>query len=131
MGGEEYNELTSTIIGCAFDVYNEMGFGYLEKVYERCMTIALRDAGHTVTTQCPLSVQFRGERVGEYIADMVVDDTCIVELKSAGTINPNHGLQLVHYLTAAQKPVGLVLNFGPENVEIARRTLDWKPDVKI
>ncbi len=77
----EYGELTEEIIGCAYRVYNKMGFGFLEGVYEKCMLIELRKAGLNVESQKPITVYYENEIVGEFVADIIVNDTVIVELK--------------------------------------------------
>lgn len=122
----EHKELTEKIIGCAYRVYNKMGFGFLESVYEKCLMIELRKAGLNAASQVPISVFYDKENVGEFIADVLVGDAVILELKSVRRIVKAHEIQLVNYLTATGKPVGLILNFGEQNVEVKRkvRTLD-------
>ena len=82
----QYEELTKQIIGCAYRVYNHMGFGFLESVYEKCMVIELRKAGLSVESQQPITVRYEGEVVGEFVADLVVEQRIIVELKSVRRI---------------------------------------------
>ncbi len=120
----EYSELTEKIIGCAHSVYNKMGFGYLESVYEKCMLIELRKAGLKVESQKSLTVFYENETVGEFIADIIVNDTIILELKSAKQIIKAHEVQLVNYLVATGKPVGLILNFSESKVEVKRKIKD-------
>ena len=120
----EYSELTEKIIGCAYSVYNKMGFGYLESVYEKCMLIELRKAGLKVESQKPLTVFYENETVGEFIADIIVNDTVILELKSAKQIIKAHEVQLVNYLVATGKPVGLILNLSESKVEVKRKIKD-------
>jgi len=120
----EYSELTEKIIGCAYGVYNKMGFGYLESVYEKCMLIELRKAGLKVESQKSLTVFYENETVGEFIADIIVNDTIILELKSAKQIIKAHEVQLVNYLVATGKPVGLILNFSESKVEVKRKIKD-------
>jgi len=122
----EHKELTEKIIGCAYTVYNKMGFGFLESVYEKCLLIELRKAGLSVVSQSPINVFYADELVGEFFADMIVEDSVILELKSVRRVVQAHEVQLVNYLTATRKDVGLILNFGPEHVEVKRkiRTLD-------
>tara|TARA_B100002003_G_C13707664_1_gene355355 strand:+ start:38 stop:448 length:411 start_codon:yes stop_codon:yes gene_type:complete len=120
----EYSELTEKIIGCAYSVYNKMGFGYLESVYEKCMLIELRKAGLKVESQKSLTVFYENETVGEFIADIIVNDTIILELKSAKQIIKAHEVQLVNYLVATGKPVGLILNFSESKVEVKRKIKD-------
>ena len=83
-----HEELTGAIIGCAFDVINELGAGFLESVYECAMVVALTDSSVTVRRQAPIPVSFRGNRVGEFFADLLVDGKVIVELKAVKTIAP-------------------------------------------
>ena len=120
----EYKELTEKIIGCAYRVYNRMGFGYLESVYEKCMLIELRKAGFDIESQKPIRVQYDGEVVGDFIADILVNDTVILELKSVGKLVEAHEVQLVNYLVATGKPVGLLINFGETRVEVKRKVKD-------
>ena len=120
----QYQEITEKIIGCAYHVYNKMGFGFLESVYEKCLLIELHKAGLQVETQQAITVRYDGERVGEFIADIVVEDTIILELKSVRRIIKVHEMQLVNYLVATGKPVGLVLNFGEHKVEVKRKVRD-------
>lgn len=117
----EYTELTEKIIGCAYRVYNKMGFGFLESVYEKCMLIELRKAGLIAESQKPITVTYEDEIVGEFVADIVVENTIILELKSVRRVVMAHEVQLVNYLVATGKPVGLILNFGERQVEIKRK----------
>ena len=117
----EFEKVTETIIGCAYRVYNKMGFGFLESVYEKCLLIELRKAGLETETQKPITVYYDGEVVGEFVADMMVNDAVIIELKSVRRIIKAHEVQLVNYLVAMGKLVGLILNFGERKVEIKRK----------
>ena len=117
----DHNELTKKIIGCAYRVYNRMGYGFLESVYEKCLLIELRKAGLQAESQYPIQVRYEGETVGEFVADIVVEDTVIVELKSVRRLAVTQEIQLVNYLVATGKPVGLVLNFGEGKVEVKRK----------
>ena len=117
----EYEELTEKIIGCAYRVYNKMGFGFLESVYEKCLLIELRKAGLDTESQKPITVYYDDEIVGEFIADIIVNDTIIVELKSVRRVIKAHEVQLVNYLVATGKPLGLILNFGERKVEVKRK----------
>ena len=94
----EYREITETIIGCAYRVYNKMGFGFLESVYEKCLLIELRKAGLDAESQKPITVYYEDEIVGEFVADIIVNDTIILELKSVRRIIEAHEVQLVNYL---------------------------------
>jgi len=101
-----------------------MGFGFLESVYEKCLLIEMRKAGLDTETQKPITVYYDGEVVGEFVADMMVNDAVIIELKSVRRIIKAHEIQLVNYLVATGKPVGLILNFGERKVEIKRKVKD-------
>jgi len=126
----EYRELTEKIIGCAYRVYNNMGFGFLESVYEKCLLIELKKEGLQAETQKSVTVTYGGEVVGEFKADMLVEDAVILELKSVNQIAKAHEIQLVNYLVATSKPVGLIINFGEEKVGVKRkvRELDTAKD---
>ena len=114
----EYREITETIIGCAYRVYNKMGFGFLESVYEKCLLIELCKAGLDAESQKPITVYYEDEIVGEFVADIIVNDTGIVELKSVRRLVRAHEVQLVKNLVATGKRIGLILNFGVRKVEI-------------
>jgi GxxExxY protein len=122
----ENEELTGKIIKCAYDVHNKMGFGYLESVYERCMMIELAKAGLDAKAQQPIRVTYEQVCVGDFFADIIVSDTVIVELKSVARLLIVHEAQLVNYLTATNKPLGLLINFGPERVGVRRKYRDSK-----
>jgi len=121
----EYEKLTEKIIGCAYNVYNKMGFGFLESVYEKCMLIELRKAELPAKSQQSIKVHYEGDVVGDFVADIVVDGTVILELKSMRRIIKSHEIQLVNYLVATDKPVGLLLNFGEEKVNVKRKVKDF------
>ena len=106
-------ELTEEIIGVFYDVYNELGHGFLESVYEQAMLIALSDAGLHVDRQLPITVHFRGQVVGEFCADIVVNNQVIVEIKAACAIESAYEAQIMHYLRATDMEIGLLMNFGP------------------
>jgi len=117
----ECEALTKKIIGCAFEVYNSMGFGFVERVYEKCLLIELAKAGIAAAPQEPIRVLYDGQSVGEFVADIVVENTVILELKSVRNIAEVHEVQLVNYLTATGKPVGLLLNFSPTELQVKRK----------
>lgn len=127
----EHKELTEKIIGCAYRVYNRMGYGFLESVYQKCMMIELRKAGLHAESEKEVVVQYDDETVGEFAADILVENTVIVELKSVGRIAKGHEVQLVNYLVATGKPVGLLLNFGPRNVDVKRKVKDLPPEADL
>jgi len=108
-----HSELTESIIGTFYEVYNELGFGFVESVYEIAMCLALKSKGLTVERQYPVPVWFRGEQIGHFFADLVVNQSVILELKAARAVEPSHISQLLNYLRATAIEVGLVLNFGP------------------
>ena len=108
----KHEKLTEAIIGIFYDVYNELGYGYLESVYETCMMIALTEAGFQVARQQPIPVWFRGKKVGDYFADLVVNDSIMLELKSCRALDRSHEAQLLHYLKATSAEIGILLNFG-------------------
>jgi GxxExxY protein len=101
-----------------------MGFGFLESVYQKCLIIELKKAGLDTESEKPISVYYDNEIVGEFIADIIVNDNIILELKSVRRIIKAHEVQLVNYLVATGKPVGLILNFGERKVEIKRKVKD-------
>ena len=113
-GGLKRRQLTEKIIGVFYDVYNELGHGFLESVYEQAMVIALSAAGLKVERQFPLIVTFRGRVVGDFRADLLVERAVILELKAAAGIDPAYEAQLLNYLRATEIEVGLLLNFGPK-----------------
>jgi len=110
--GLKHSELTDRIIGVFYDVYNELGYGFLECVYEESLLIALRQDGLTADRQVPVPVWFRGNKVGEFRADLLVEKRVLLELKSARMLEKAHEAQLLHYLKSTEIEVGLLLNFG-------------------
>ncbi len=106
--------LTKRIIGVFYEVCNELGYGFVESVYSRSMALALEQSGLRVASEVAVPVCFRGESVGTYRADLVVEDRVVLELKTAEQISSAHVAQLTHYLRATTFEVGLVLNFGPD-----------------
>ena len=109
-----HGDLTRQIIGAYYDVYNVLGFGFVESVYQKALPLALRARGVASQREVALSVSYLGSVVGEYRADLIVDAKVIVECKVAAKILPIHEMQLVNYLKASTINVGLILNFGPE-----------------
>jgi GxxExxY protein len=109
----KHQELTQIILGVFYEVYNELGHGFLESVYQEAMLVALRQKGAMVEGQSPLPVWFRGERIGDFRADLIVGNAVIVELKAGRDLDPVHDAQLLNYLRASELEVGLLLNFGP------------------
>jgi GxxExxY protein len=113
--GREYKhaELTEKIIGIFYEVYNELGHGSLESVYQKALVIALREAGLRADEHIAAPVYFRGRLVGDFDADVLVEAVVPLELKAARAIDPGHEAQLLNYLRATTLEVGLLLNFGP------------------
>lgn len=117
-----HSELTKTIIGCAFDVSNEIGAGFLESVYENALAIALRQFGVAVRQQAPINVYFRGQSVGTFYADLLVENRVIIELKAVSALAQRHEAQLLNYLSATNIQVGLLINFGNPRIQYRRLT---------
>jgi len=110
----KHSKLTREIIAAFYSVYNTLGIGFLETVYEHALAIELRRRGFKAVQQMPIRVRYAGEVVGEYYADLVVDDAVIVEIKAAKSLAVEHEAQLLNYLKATPYEVGLLLNFGPK-----------------
>ena len=115
-----HKELTYKIIGCAMEVHRELGYGFLEKVYENAMMVQLKKEGVEAKQQQGVSVQFSGETVGEYFADILIEDKVIVELKAVDSLIKPHFAQVLNYLKATGMKVGLLLNFGPQGLQHKR-----------
>lgn len=115
-----YNALAELIVSCAYQVGRILGPGFLEKVYENAMAIELAHAGLNVATQKPIQVSYKDQVIGEYFADMVIEDDIILELKATKAIENIHFAQCQNYLKATGKKLGLVINFGAEKVKIRR-----------
>ena len=112
--GFKYKKECELILCAAFNVYNLLGYGFLEKVYENALCIELKRLGLDCRSQEPIDVTFRDQVVGNYVADIVVDDKLILEIKAVNSESRYHDAQLIHYLKATGKTVGYVLNFGME-----------------
>lgn len=110
----KHSELSEVIIGVFYDVYNELGFGFLESVYRKAFAMALTPRCATVKQEVPISVYFRGVNVGDFKADLVVNDLILIELKTAEALGPAHEAQVLNYLRATPLEVGLLFNFGPK-----------------
>jgi GxxExxY protein len=114
------NEISEKVIGCAFRVHNILGCGFLERVYENALVIELRKAGLKIIQQAPIKVHYESKTVGDYIADILVEDKVIIEIKAVKHIDEIHEAQLINYLKATRLKLGLVLNFGRPKLEIKR-----------
>ena len=112
--GLKQGEFTEKILGAFYEVYNELGCGFLEAVYENALSIALTAAGVKIERQVPVPVWFRKTQVGDYRADIVVERVVIVEIKAARALDGTHEAQLLNYLRATSIEIGLLLNFGPQ-----------------
>lgn len=115
-----HQELSSNIIFCFYKVYNTLGFGFLEKVYENALLIELTKSGLFVERQKPIKVHYEDKLVGEYFADLIVDNKIILELKAVESLIEEHELQLINYLKATDIELGLLLNFG-KKPEVRRK----------
>ena len=120
-----YQDLTAEIIRRFYIVYNTLGYGFLEKVYEKSLKIELEKASFYVERQNPISVYYDNELVGEYFADLLVEKKIIVELKAAETLREEHEFQLINYLKATDIEIGLLLNFG-KKPEVKRKIFSNK-----
>lgn len=107
-----HEELTNAIIKTFYEVYNELGYGFLEKIYQNSIYLELKKKGHKVEAQKKILVYYKGIEVGEYYADLVVDDLILLELKAADCIVKDFENQILNYLRATDCEVGLLLNFG-------------------
>ena len=116
-------ELTENIIKIFYKVYNKLGYGFLEKVYENAMMIEFKKESIPAVSQSVIKVFYENQNIGEYFADILVDDKVIVEIKAARSLGPENEAQLLNYLKATDIEVGLLLNFGPKP-EIKRKVFD-------
>ena len=121
----KHSELTSSIINCFYTVYNKLGYGFLEKVYENALIIELEKKGFLAVKQKQIKVFYDKVLVGEYYADIMVDNKVIIELKAAEALREEHEFQLINYLKATEIEVGLLLNFG-KKPEIKRKVFSNK-----
>jgi GxxExxY protein len=113
-GSYKHEELTGRIIGVFYEVYNELGHGFLESVYRNSMALALTQLGLRAEMEHPVPVWFRGEPVGQFSADLLVESSVILEVKGVRALEPAHEAQLLNYLRGTDFEVGLLLNFGPK-----------------
>ncbi len=125
MSNYKHSDITDKIINCFYKVYNTLGYGFLEKVYENALFLELRNLGLYVEKQKQIEVYYNNEKVGEYYADLVVSELVIVELKAAETLCEEHEFQLINYLKATEIEVGLLLNFG-KSPELKRKVFSNK-----
>ncbi len=118
----KHSDITEKIIKAAYTVHNTLGFGFLEKVYQNALAIEIQKAGMNVQQEHPIAVYYENIIVGEYFADLVVDEKIILELKAVKELSPAHETQLVNYLKATGVEVGLLINFG-HSVKVKRKVL--------
>jgi len=116
----KHSEITDKIIKCFYKVYNTLGYGFLEKVYENALFLELKSLGLFVEKQKQIKVFYENKKVGEYYADLIVSESVIIELKAAESLCEEHEYQLINYLKATEIEVGLLLNFG-KNPELKRK----------
>jgi len=120
----ELNDITYAINGAVFEVNNILGPGFLEKVYENALLVEFKRRGLKAKNQIPISVSYKGEVVGEYFADLLVEDKVIVELKTVENLDRTHEAQLLNYLKATDLKVGLLVNFKHKKADIKRMVLN-------
>jgi GxxExxY protein len=110
--GLKHSGLTGKIIGVFYEVYNELGHGFLESTYAQALLVASEESGLSIAREVPVPVWFHGRKIGQYYADLIVEGVVLLELKAARTLESAHEAQLLHYLRATDIEVGLLLNFG-------------------
>jgi len=111
--GLKHEALTERVLGLFYKVYNELGYGFLESVYENALGVALREAGLSVESQAAVPVWFHGHQIGDFRADLMVEKLLILELKAVRKLEPSHEAQVLNYLKATEVELALLLNFGP------------------
>jgi len=117
----KHEEVTQRIIGSAYQVFNNVGFGFVESVYKKAMIIELQKNALKVEEEKPLKVHYDDQVVGDFYVDLLVEDEIVIELKSVRRLAVEHEVQLVHYLNGLRKDVGLLVNFGPSGVQVKRK----------
>jgi len=117
----KHEDTTHIIIGAAYAVYNQLGFGFLESVYKKAMIIELAKNNLKVEKERPLKVYYDGQVIGDFYVDLFVEDEIVVELKSVQNLAKEHEVQLVNYLNGLRKEIGLLINFGPSGVDVKRK----------
>jgi GxxExxY protein len=122
----EQEDLTHKIIGCAHQVFNQLGFGFLENIYKKALILELQKKDLKIEEEKPLKVHYDDQIIGDFFIDLFVEDNIIVELKSVRNLAKEHELQLVNYLKGLKKDVGLLINFGPSGVEVKRKYKDFR-----
>ena len=120
-------EITGKIIGCAMKVHRTLGCGFLESVYQNALRYELKKAGIDIACEVPLKVHYEGEVIGTFCADMVANDLVIIENKAVENLAPAHEAQLVNYLTATKRDIGLLLNFGASSLQYKKKFRVYRP----
>jgi len=120
----KHEDITHKVIGAAYKVYNQIGFGFLESVYHKSMVIELKKQKLAVESEKALKVYYDNEVVGDFYADMLIEENIVVELKSVKKLVKEHEVQLVNYLNGLKKEIGLLINFSPSGVEAKRKYRD-------
>jgi len=115
-----HSDISEQIIGCCFEVIKELGSGFLENVYKNALFLAMKQKGLSVLAEQVFEVSFRGHKIGKYIADLIVENLIIVELKCCKVLLPEHQAQVINYLKGSEKSVGLLVNFGNPKLEYKR-----------
>ncbi|MBS0651725.1 MAG: GxxExxY protein [Verrucomicrobia bacterium] len=115
-----YSDFSEKIIGCCFEVMRELGTGFWEKVYKNALFIAMKQKGLNVSVEQTFEVTFRNCKIGRYVADLIVENVIVVELKCCTTLLPEHKAQVINYLKASGMSVGLLVNFGQQKLEYKR-----------
>ena len=124
----EYEDITHKIIGCAYQVYNQLGFGFLESVYKKGMIIELTKNDLKVEAEKALKVYYDDQIVGDFYVDLFVEEQIIVELKSVQNLTKEHEVQLVNYLNGLNREIGLLINFSPSGVQVKRKYREFRQD---
>ena len=117
----EKEDITHKIIGCAYAVFNTLGFGFLESIYHKALLIELQKAGLKVESEKALKVYYNDIVIGDFSIDIFVEDAVVIELKSVENLSKAHEVQLVNYLNGLEKEIGLLINFGPNGVDVKRK----------
>jgi GxxExxY protein len=115
-----HSDISEKIIGCCFEIAKELGSGFLENVYKNALFIAMRQKGLNISAEQVFEVIFRKHKIGKYVADLIVENLVIIELKCCKVLLPEHQAQLINYLKASGMPVGLLVNFGNQKLEYKR-----------
>ena len=117
----KHDNITYNIISCAYTVYNTLGFGFLESVYKSALILELQQNKFLVEQEKPLNVYYRNQVVGEFYVDLLIENKIVIELKSVQNLIKDHELQIVNYLNGLLLDIGLLINFGPQGVEVKRK----------